>query len=93
MLEVEGAADRPLGGAAVSGAPSDRPGKTVTDSPPLRSAPITLASPPEFVVCPLMREIPAFRYFWPDRDISDFAALHGVEPIIRGIASSRCKCR
>jgi len=35
------------------------------DSLPLRNAPIPLASPPEFVVCPLMREIPAFRYFWP----------------------------
>ena len=32
-LEAEGAADRPLAGAAVSGAPSGRPGKTVTDSP------------------------------------------------------------
>jgi len=32
-LEAEGAADRRLAGAAVSGAPSDRPGKTVTDSP------------------------------------------------------------
>ena len=66
MLEAEGAADRPLAGAAVSGAPSDRPGKTVTDSLPLRNAPIPLASPQEFVVCPLMREIPAFRYFWPE---------------------------
>ena len=27
--------------------------------------PIPLARPPEFVVCPLMREIRAFRYFWP----------------------------
>jgi hypothetical protein len=26
--------------------------------------PIPLARPPEFVVCPLMREIRAFRYFW-----------------------------
>ena len=33
-LEAEGAADRRPAGAAVSGAPSDRPGKTVTDSPP-----------------------------------------------------------
>jgi len=24
-----------------------------------------LARPPQFVVCPLMREIRAFRYFWP----------------------------
>jgi hypothetical protein len=32
-LEAEGTADRPLAGAAVSGAPSDRPGKTATDSP------------------------------------------------------------
>ena len=32
-LEAEGAADRPLAGAAVSGAPSGRPGKTVTESP------------------------------------------------------------
>jgi len=31
-LEAEGAADRPLAGAAVSGTPSERPGKTVTDS-------------------------------------------------------------
>jgi hypothetical protein len=31
-FEAEGAADRPLAGAAVSGAPNDRPGKTVTDS-------------------------------------------------------------
>jgi hypothetical protein len=38
-LEAEGAADRPLAGAAVSGAPSDRPGKTVTDSLPLSNAP------------------------------------------------------
>jgi DNA-binding transcriptional regulator YhcF (GntR family) len=29
--------------------------------------PISLARPPEFVVCPLMREIRAFRYFWPQR--------------------------
>ena len=64
-LEAEGAADRRLAGAAVSGAPSDRPGKPATDSPPLRDAPDTLARPPEFVVCPLMREIRAFRYFWP----------------------------
>jgi len=27
--------------------------------------PIPLARPPEFVVCPLMREIRAVRYFWP----------------------------
>src|SRR4029077_5569830 len=41
-LEAEGAADRRLAGAVVSGAPSDRPGKTVTDSPlPLRDAPDT----------------------------------------------------
>src|SRR2546430_16479246 len=33
---------------------------------PLRDAPDTLARPPEFVVCPLMREIRAFRYFWPN---------------------------
>ena len=33
-FEAEGAADRRPAGAAVSGAPSDRPGKTVTDSPP-----------------------------------------------------------
>jgi hypothetical protein len=31
-LKAEGAADRRLAGAAVSGAPSDRPRKTVTDS-------------------------------------------------------------
>ena len=31
-IEAEGAADRRLAGAAVSGAPSDRPRKTVTDS-------------------------------------------------------------
>jgi ABC transporter substrate binding protein len=36
----------------------------VTDSPP-QGRPIPLARPPEFVVCPLMREIRAFRYFWP----------------------------
>jgi hypothetical protein len=40
-LEAEGAADSRLAGAAVSGAPSDRPGKTVTDSLPLRNAPDT----------------------------------------------------
>src|SRR6202035_3119738 len=32
-LEAEGAADSRLAGAAVLGAPSDRPRKTVTDSP------------------------------------------------------------
>ena len=32
---------------------------------PLRLRPIPLARPPEFVVCPLMREIRAFRYFRP----------------------------
>ena len=56
----------PLAGAAVSGAPSDRPGKTVTDSLRLRNAPDTARKPAyKFVVCPLMREIRAFRYFWP----------------------------
>src|SRR6266480_5188491 len=29
-----------------------------------RGPPLPLARPPEFVVCPLMREIRAFRYFW-----------------------------
>jgi hypothetical protein len=29
--------------------------------------PIPLARPPEFVVCPLMCQIQAFRYFWPFR--------------------------
>jgi transposase len=37
----------------------------VTDSPRSGTRPIPLARPPEFVVCPLMREIRAFRYFWP----------------------------
>src|SRR6266850_8040908 len=36
-LEAEGAADRGPAGAAVSGAPSDRPRKTVTDSARLSS--------------------------------------------------------
>ena len=64
MLEAEGAADSRLAGVAVSGAPSGRPRKTVTDSP--RDAPPDAArKAPEFVVCPLMREIRAFRYFWP----------------------------
>ena len=31
----------------------------------LLSRPIPLARSPEFVVCPLMCEIQAFRYFWP----------------------------
>src|ERR1700737_173960 len=48
-----------------SGAPSDRPRKTVTDSARSGPRPIPLARPPEFVVCPLKCEIQAFRYFWP----------------------------
>src|SRR5438270_10510351 len=32
--------------------------------------PLPLARPPEFVVCPLMREIRAFRYFWPRKRLS-----------------------
>jgi hypothetical protein len=43
---------------------SDGPRKTVTDSARSGSRPI-LARPPEFVICPLMFEIQAFRYFWP----------------------------
>jgi hypothetical protein len=42
-----------------------RPRKTVTDSARSGPRPIPLARPPEFMVCPLMREIQAFRYFWP----------------------------
>jgi hypothetical protein len=63
VLEAEGAADSRLAGVAVSGAPSGRPRKTVTNS--LRDAPDAARKAPEFVVCPLMREIRAFRYFWP----------------------------
>ena len=37
----------------------------MTDSARSGLRPIPLARPPEFVVCPLMREIRAFRYFWP----------------------------
>src|SRR2546421_2576650 len=51
-----------------SGAPSDRPRKTVTDCARSGPRPIPLARPPEFVVCPLMCEIRAFRYFWPFYD-------------------------
>jgi hypothetical protein len=40
VLEAEGAADSPLAGVAVSGAPSSRPSKTVMDSLP-RAVPDT----------------------------------------------------
>jgi hypothetical protein len=40
-LEAEGATDSRLADAAVSGAPSDRPGKTVMDSPCSGDAPDT----------------------------------------------------
>jgi hypothetical protein len=51
--------------AATSGAPNNQTRKAVMDSAPSGLRPIPLARPPEFVVCPLMREIRAFRYFWP----------------------------
>jgi hypothetical protein len=50
---------------ATSGAPSDRQRKTMTDSARSGPRPIPRARSPEFVICPLMREIHAFRYFWP----------------------------
>jgi hypothetical protein len=65
-LEAEGAADRPL--LLVPLYRERRAtgrGKPVTDSARSGLRPIPLARPPEFVVCPLMREIRAFRYFWP----------------------------
>ena len=31
-----------------------------------------LARPPEFVVCPLMCQIQAFRYFWPSSQPNEF---------------------
>ena len=48
-----------------SGAPSDRPRKTVTDSARSGIRLMPLAGPSEFVVCPFMCEIQAVRYFWP----------------------------
>jgi hypothetical protein len=39
--------------------------KTLTDSAPSERRPMPLARPAEFVVCPLMCQIQAFRYFWP----------------------------
>jgi hypothetical protein len=45
---------------------AERPAtENVTDSARSGSRPIPLARPPEFVVCPLICEIQAFRYFWP----------------------------
>jgi Bacterial regulatory helix-turn-helix protein, lysR family len=67
------AAGRRLGRAtsavsyAIANLASDRSRKAVTDSTRSGLRPIPLARPPEFVVCPLMREIRAFRYFWPGR--------------------------
>jgi hypothetical protein len=57
----------------------------VTDSAHSGLRPIPLARPPEFVVCPLMREIRAFRYFWPARGHSglteaQFGSLQGKFP-------------
>jgi hypothetical protein len=48
----------------------------VTDSAPLRAA-MPPARAPEFVVCPLMREMRAFRYFWPFRATGITAYLEG----------------
>jgi len=65
------AAGRRLGRAtsavsyAIANLASDRSRKAVTDSTRSGLRPIPLARPPEFVICPLMREIRAFRYFWP----------------------------
>jgi hypothetical protein len=52
-----------------SGAPSNRSRNAVTDSVRSGLRPIPLTRPPEFVVCPLAREIRAFRYFWPGEQL------------------------
>ena len=68
--EAEGAADNRLAVCRCIGS-DERPAKPNRDGFPAQGTrPIPLARPPEFVVCPLMREIRVFRYFWPwDRQV------------------------
>ena len=47
------------------GTASGWPPKTMTDSARSGPRPVPRARPPEFMVCPLMCQIRAFRYFWP----------------------------
>jgi len=56
---------------------------------PLRRRPMPLARPPQFVVCPLMREIQAFRYFWPKRgSAARSPTWSGQAPGRQGLASA-----
>jgi hypothetical protein len=53
-----------LASLPASGAPSGQPRKTMPDCGPLRIMPEAVLEPPEFAVCPFMRKIRMFRYFW-----------------------------